>query len=62
MLEEHHLENLLITDQNSYAIDTNMIICDAYEYLKGNKKYKNAFHGEYMIQYSWAESELYRFE
>ncbi len=62
VLEEHHLENLLITDQNSYAIDTNMIICDAYEYLKGNKIYKNSFHGEYMNQYSWAESELYRFE
>lgn len=62
VLEEHKLEDLLIIDQNSYSINTKLIICDSYEYLKGNKKYKNAYHGEYMLQYYWGDTELYRFE
>ena len=62
VLEEHKLEDLLLIDQNTYAINTKLIICDSYEYLKGNKDYKNSFHDEYMAQYSWAEMELYRFE
>ena len=62
VLEEHKLEDLLLVDQNSYAINTKLVICDSYEYLKGNKDYKNAYHGEYMIQYPWADMELYRFE
>ena len=62
VLEEHKISDLILMDQNTYAINTRLIICDSYEYLKGNKKYKNAFHGEYMIQYPWADLELYRFE
>lgn len=62
VLIEHKIEDLLLIDQNSYSINTKLIICDAYEYLKGNKKYKNSYHGEYMIQYPWADCELYRFE
>ena len=62
LLEELKIENLLITEHNSYAINTKLIICDSYEYLKGNKKYKNSYHGEYMLQYSWGDMELYRFE
>lgn len=62
VLELHKINDLLLIDQNSYAINTKLIICDSYEYLKGNKKYKNSYHGEYMKQYSWADMELYRFE
>lgn len=62
LFEKHKIENLLITEHNSYAINTKLIICDSYEYLKGNKKYKNSYHGEYMLQYSWGDTELYRFE
>jgi two-component SAPR family response regulator len=56
------ISDLLIVGDNSYAINKDLIICDSYEYLKGNKKYKNAYHGEYMLQYYWGDSELYRFE
>jgi len=62
VFEEHRILDFLIIDQNSYAINKNLVICDSYEYLKGNKKYKNSFHGEYMLQYYWGDSELYRFE
>ncbi|MBQ9520719.1 MAG: response regulator [Acholeplasmatales bacterium] len=62
VLEEHNIGDLLLSDANTYAINTKLITCDSYEYLKGNKKYKNSYHGEYMIQYPWGDTELYRFE
>lgn len=62
VLEKHKIEDLLIVDHNSYSINTKTILCDSYEFLKGNKSYKNAYHGEYMLQYYWGDLELYRFE
>ena len=34
------------------------IDCDYYDWLKGKPEGLNAFMGEYMRQYSWAESTL----
>ena len=36
-----------------YRIDTNLVNCDYFRYLDVGKP---KFHGEYMTQYSWAES------
>ena len=36
----------------SYSLDVEKIDCDYYTYLKTGKP---EFHGEYMVQYSWAE-------
>ena len=49
------IEDILIVDYNSFAVDPSRFTCDAYEYLKGDPKYINAFKGEYMNQYEWAE-------
>ncbi len=46
-------ENILIKNNNTYSLDTSMIECDYYDYLKYGKP---EFHGEYMVQYSWAEN------
>ena len=37
----------------AYALDTERIDCDYYSYLDTGRP---EFHGEYMLQYSWAES------
>lgn len=43
----------IVTQSNySYSLDTEKIDCDYYTYLKTGKP---DFHGEYMMQYSWAE-------
>ena len=46
-------EDILVKNNNTYALDTDMIDCDYYDYLKCGKP---EFHGEYMSQNSWAES------
>lgn len=45
-------EDVLQHDTPYYRIDTNKIQCDYLSYLETGRP---EFHGEYMIQYSWAE-------
>ena len=51
-LKEVNAEEVLVKNSNTYAIDTERIDCDYFNYLK---KGKPKFLGEYMVQYSWAE-------
>ena len=48
-------EDLLIRRSGMAAIRAEDVACDYYELLKGDPKALNAYHGEYMSQYSWAE-------
>ena len=50
--------DILVKAWNAYGIDTSKIDCDYYNYLSGDSFYINAFQGEYMTQYSWAEMTL----
>jgi two-component SAPR family response regulator len=45
-------ENVLRHETPCYRVDTSLIQCDYISYLKTGKP---EFHGEYMMQYSWAE-------
>lgn len=49
------MEHAFIHSWNSYAIDMDSVECDYYAYLSGDEKARNAYHGEYMSQYEWAE-------
>lgn len=57
-LKEEGIEQIFIRKYNYYAVDTELFSCDLYEYEKGNPMAINAFHGEYMKQYSWGEYTL----
>ena len=46
-------EEVLRHETPYYRIDTNLVNCDYFNYLDVGKP---KFHGEYMTQYSWAES------
>lgn len=61
MLEELGIPGFLVIGQNSYAVNTDLATCDSYDYLDGDPEALNQFHGEYMIQYSWAEESTYQF-
>lgn len=51
-LKRVNAEEVFITARNSFSINTELIDCDYYRYIKGqNIKFEN----EYMVQYSWAE-------
>ena len=45
-------ENVLRHETPCYRVDTTLIQCDYISYLETGKP---EFHGEYMMQYSWAE-------
>ena len=45
-------ENVLRHETPCYRVDLSLIQCDYISYLENGKP---EFHGEYMIQYSWAE-------
>lgn len=54
-LEEVGFAGLLLRRRNQIAILPEQIDCDYYRMLAGEMDAINAFRGEYMAQYSWAE-------
>lgn len=54
-LEGIGLDTMLLRKRNRLAILTDFVDCDYYRMLSGDMDAVNAFRGEYMAQYSWAE-------
>ena len=54
-LKEIDMEDVLIRRTNNIAIRTELLDCDYYRMLEGDMAAVNAFRGEYMTKYSWAE-------
>lgn len=55
-LKQQDIGNILIKTWNHIAIDTSKFKCDAYDFWEGNILAVNSYRGEYMANYSWAES------
>lgn len=49
------VSDIIIKTWNHIAIDTKRISCDVYDFYEGNVLAINSYHGEYMVNYSWAE-------
>lgn len=49
------MEDVLIRERRQLAIRQDMVDCDYYRMREGDVAALNAFDGEYMKQYSWAE-------
>ena len=49
------MEHVIIRGSGRIAVRTDLLACDYYRLLSGDAEAVNAFHGEYMTQYSWAE-------
>lgn len=54
-LKEAGIKEIVIKKWNYLAIDPTKVVCDYYQFLQGDLKAINAYMGEYMCQYSWAE-------
>ncbi|MBO4414420.1 MAG: response regulator [Lachnospiraceae bacterium] len=50
--------DILSKSRNSYAVYPDKIDCDYYRALRADPRAAAEFRGEYMTQYSWAESRL----
>ncbi|MDO4647110.1 MAG: response regulator [Eubacteriales bacterium] len=56
--EKLGIQGLVVKSRNQISVNTELFQCDYYDYLSGNEEAGNAFCGEYMMQYSWAEVTL----
>ena len=55
VLSDAGVDNIIIKNRNSIAIDSGLVDCDYYDFLRHIPYAVNSYHGEYMMQYSWAE-------
>lgn len=60
-LESVDAGDVLIKTWNHLAIDRQKILCDAYDFEQGDAAAVQAFRGEYMFNYSWAEATAGRY-
>ena len=54
-LKEAGISDIIIKRRNYLALDITKMDCDYYDFLRGDTASLNAFFGEYMSNYSWAE-------
>lgn len=54
-LEDAGAEDILLKSRNMIAIVRDKVNCDYYDFLRHIPYAVNAYRGEYMAQYSWAE-------
>lgn len=54
-LKAVNCEEIINSQRGRIGIARNQIECDYYQWLEGTAAGINAYHGEYMMQYSWAE-------
>ena len=52
------MEDVLIRSRGQWAVRTEKLDCDYYRLKNGDPAAINAYNGEYMKQYSWAEMTL----
>ncbi len=52
-------EDVRVFSRDSFAVDTRLLDCDYYHFLEDDPAAVNAYNGEFMKQYSWAERDLW---
>jgi two-component system LytT family response regulator len=57
-LERVGAAEVFLKTRNSFAVDKDALECDYYSFRRGRAEAVNAYFGEYMTQYSWAEMTL----
>lgn len=58
IFKEKKLDDVIIKKKGQIGIIPKLIDCDYYRWMDGDPVAINAFNGEYMTQYSWAETTL----
>lgn len=57
-LKDAGIAEILLKNRGDLWIDVEKVDCDYYHFINGDVAQINAFHGEYMTNYSWAEFTL----
>lgn len=56
--QKNGIRDVLIRNRNTVAVNCSMLDCDYYHFLEYDAAAVNTYHGEYMMQYSWAEMTI----
>ena len=56
VLAQAGIDYILIEENGVRAIDIRCVDSDYYQILNGNEEAMKKYHGEYMMEYSWAEN------
>ncbi len=56
--EKEGLEEFVVRGRNTTSILTDMVSCDYYDLLAAGREAVDEYTGEYMMQYSWAETTM----
>lgn len=54
-LADLDIQNFFITEYNNFRINPEVIKCDYYDFLAGDRQTVKNFAGQFMSQYKWAE-------
>jgi len=54
-LRNVNADDILIKKHNNVAVIPEKIVCDSYGFMRGDTRFVNAYKGQYMAQYTWAE-------
>ena len=47
--------DIIVKGRNTVSLNCNAVDCDYFDFLNQIPYAVNSYHGEYMLQYSWAE-------
>ena len=53
-------EDVVVRQRGQIGINPKHIECDYFKYLEGDSTMLNSYHGEYMMQYGWAEYSIFK--
>lgn len=54
-LRQVDAENIVVQEKGRFYIDVDLVDCDYYRFDRWDTRAVNAYCGEYMVDYSWAE-------
>ena len=54
-LSDLEIQNFFITEYNNFRINPEVIKCDFYDFIAGDKQAIKSFTGAFMSQFKWAE-------
>lgn len=57
-LKQYQADDAIVKRHNAISVNKSKIDCDFFDYLARKDEALDAFDGEYMTQYSWAEQTL----
>lgn len=60
VLESVGEDDVVVHEHGQWAVRTDLLECDYYRLLEGEPGALSSYHGEYMLQYSWAEETAAR--